>query len=63
MLDLNADFSNDRWTFRIFVKNATDKRVYTNESAIISPLDGSISQVRGFPLTPRTVGVGFDVNF
>jgi len=63
VLDLNADFSNDRWTFRIFVKNATDKRVYTNESAIISPLDGSISQVRGIPLTPRTIGVGFDVNF
>jgi len=63
VLDLNADFSNDRWTIRIYVKNATDKRVYTNETAILSALDGSITQIRGIPLTPRTIGVGFDVNF
>ena len=61
--DLNADISNDRWTVRLYVKNLTDRRVYTNESAIVNAADGSIAQVRGVPLTPRTVGVGFDVNF
>ena len=61
--DLNADISNDRWTLRFYIKNLTDRRVYTNETAIVNAADGSISQVRGMPLTPRTIGVGFDVNF
>ncbi len=61
--DLNADVSNDRWTVRFYVKNLTDKRVYTNATAILSAADGSISQVRAVPLTPRTIGIGFDVNF
>ena len=61
--DLNADLSNDRWTIRLFVKNLTDKRVYTNATAIINAADGSISQVRAVPLTPRTIGVGFDLSF
>jgi outer membrane receptor protein involved in Fe transport len=61
--DLNADISNDRWTVRFYVKNLTDRRVYTNETAILNAADGSIAQVRGVPLTPRTIGVGFDVNF
>ncbi len=61
--DLNADISNDRWTVRFYVKNLTDRRVYTNESAILNAADGTIAQVRAVPLTPRTVGVGFDVNF
>ncbi len=61
--DLNADISNDRWTVRLYVKNLTDRRVYTNESASLNAADGTIAQVRAVPLTPRTVGVGFDVNF
>jgi len=61
--DLNADVSNDRWTIRLYVKNLTDKRVYTNASAIINAADGSISQVRAVPLTPRTIGIGFDLSF
>jgi outer membrane receptor protein involved in Fe transport len=63
VLDLNADISNDRWTIRLYVRNATDKHVYTNESAIINAGTGEIAQVRGIPLTPRTIGVGFDVRF
>jgi len=63
VLDLNADFSNDRWTVRVFAKNATDERVYTNLGALTSPLDGSITRVRGVPLAPRTIGVGFDLKF
>jgi len=61
--DLNADVSNDRWTIRLYVKNLTDKRVYTNASALINAADGSISQVRAVPLTPRTIGIGFDLSF
>ena len=49
--------------FQSMLKNATDKHVYTNESVILNGATGAISQVRGIPLTPRTIGVGFDVRF
>ena len=62
-IDLNGDVSNDHWTFRIFVKNLTDKRVYTNLTALTNAGTGEIDQVKGVPLQPRTVGVGFDVKF
>lgn len=62
-LDLNGDVSNDTWTFRVFVKNLTDKRVYTNLTALQNAGTGAVDAVKGVPLEPRTVGVGFDVKF
>jgi iron complex outermembrane recepter protein len=62
-IDLNGDVSKDHWTFRLFVKNLTDKRVYTNLSALTDAGTGVIDGVKGVPLQPRTVGVGFDVKF
>jgi len=62
-IDLNADVSNDRWTVRLFIKNLTDKRVYTNLTALSSAVTGEIVQVRGVPLAPRTIGIGFDAKF
>ncbi|HEX4479353.1 MAG TPA: TonB-dependent receptor [Rudaea sp.] len=62
-IDLNGDVSDDHWTFRIFIKNLTDKRVYTNLSALTNAGTGEIDGVKGVPLQPRTVGVGFDVKF
>ncbi len=62
-LDLNGDVSNDKWTFRVFAKNLTDKRVYTNLSALTNAGTGEIDRVNGVPLEPRTVGVGFDYKF
>jgi outer membrane receptor protein involved in Fe transport len=63
VLDLNADVSNDRWTVRVFIKNLTDKRVYTNLNALPNALTGDVMKVTGVPLAPRTVGIGFDAKF
>lgn len=62
-LDVNADIANERWTLRFFVKNLTNRNVYVLQSPLLSAATGTISSVRGVPLQPRTVGVGFDVNF
>ena len=62
-IDLNGDVSNDMWTFRVFVKNLTDKRVYTNLTALTNAGTGAIDRVNAVPLEPRVVGVGFDVKF
>jgi outer membrane receptor protein involved in Fe transport len=62
-LDLNADIANDRWTFRVFVKNATNKNTYVSMSPQTSAATGTISVVRGVPLQPRVVGVGVDMKF
>ncbi len=61
--DLNADISNDRWTVRLYIKNLSDERVYTNLSGLPSALTGEVSQIKGVPLAPRTIGIGFDAKF
>ena len=63
VVDLNGDISNDHWTFRLFVKNLTDKRVYTNLTALTDAGTGAIDRVNAVPLAPRIVGVGFDYKF
>jgi iron complex outermembrane recepter protein len=62
-IDLNGDISNDRWTFRVFVKNLTDKRAYTSLTALTNAGTGEVDRVNAVPLQPRTFGVGFDVKF
>ncbi len=62
-IDLNASATNDHWTLRLWVKNLTNKLVYTNLTALPDAATGQVEQVRGIPLQPRTVGVGFDVKF
>ena len=63
VLDLNADLSNDRWKVRLFVKNLTDKRIYTNLSALPNALTREVNKVTGVPIEPRTIGIGFDAKF
>jgi iron complex outermembrane receptor protein len=63
IVDLNADVSNDRWTIRFFIKNLTNQKVYTNLNALSSAATGEIAQVRGVPLQPRMIGIGFDAKF
>jgi len=63
VLDLNADVSNDRWTVRLYIKNLTDKRVYTNLTALPNALTREVMKVTGVPLEPRTIGIGFDAKF
>jgi len=62
-LDLNADFANDRWTFRIFVKNVTNEDAYVNASPQANAMTGAVGVVRGISLQPRVIGVGVDVKF
>ena len=61
-LDLNADISNDHWTFRVFAKNATDERAYQTIDAFPT-LIGTIAYLQGVPIQPRTVGVEVDFKF
>lgn len=56
VVDLNASLSNDRWTVGFFVRNAADRRVYTN-SGIVG------DYVQGVVLQPRTIGVSLDATF
>jgi iron complex outermembrane recepter protein len=63
VLDLNASISNEHWTGRLFVKNATNRMVYENEAPILNAATDAITQLRGIPLQPRTLGVGFDFKF
>jgi outer membrane receptor protein involved in Fe transport len=58
VFDLNADISNDRWTVRFYIKNLTDKRVYTNLFGLANAATGEVTQVRGVPVQPRTIGAG-----
>ena len=56
-VDLNAQVTNERWTFRLFAKNVTDS-------------DGIMTKAAGDPgflianrLQPRTIGVSVDLKF
>jgi outer membrane receptor protein involved in Fe transport len=62
-LDLNAALSNERWTLRLFAKNVTDNRAYPSYDVRQNALTGEISHIGGVPLTPRTIGIGFDLTF
>ncbi|HET7064013.1 MAG TPA: TonB-dependent receptor [Rudaea sp.] len=63
VVDLNADMSNEHWTVRLYIKNLTDERVYTNLTALPNAATGQVMQVKGVPLSPRTIGIGFDAKF
>jgi iron complex outermembrane recepter protein len=63
VLDLNASISDGYWTGRLFVKNATNRFVYENQVPILNAATDAITQLRGVPLQPRTLGVGFDFKF
>ena len=62
-IDLGADISNDHWTVRFYIKNLTDQRVYANLFGLANAATGEVTQVRGVPLQPRTIGIGFDAKF
>lgn len=59
-LDLNADIGNDNWTFRVYSKNVTDERSYSN---IGTSLGGSTPHLGGTPIQPRTYGLEVDYRF
>jgi outer membrane receptor protein involved in Fe transport len=59
-LDLNADFGNDHWTFRVYGKNVTDERSYSN---IATGLGGTTPHLIGTPIQPLTYGLEIDYRF
>ena len=62
VLDVYASFSNEHWTLRTYVKNATDEHAYSTINAV----DGLVSgphHIAARPIQPRMVGVEFDYRF
>jgi outer membrane receptor protein involved in Fe transport len=61
-LDLNANVSNDNWTFRAYVKNVTDERAYQtiNDATALS---GGVVKLNAAVVQPRTFGIEVDYRF
>jgi iron complex outermembrane receptor protein len=62
-LDLNASVSNENWTFRAYVKNASDKRGYQTIGDVTSELTEVTEKLIAAPIQPRTIGVEVDYRF
>lgn len=62
-LDLYASVSNEHWTVRAFVKNATDERAYSSIADLSSALTGATAQWNAVPIQPRTLGLEVDFRF
>lgn len=63
VLDLNASFSNENWTVRGYIKNATDKRGYQSIGDVTNALTGATERLVASPVQPRTIGVEVDYRF
>ncbi|MDP9012413.1 MAG: TonB-dependent receptor [Pseudomonadota bacterium] len=63
LFDFNARLGRDGWTVALYGKNLLDKRVYLTKTGITDALTGSIVQVDGALLQPRTIGVSLDRKF
>lgn len=61
-LDLNAGLSSDRWSLRLFVRNATDEDGVLTSSITNNALNQP-QYVSAVPLQPRTIGLSLDVTF
>jgi len=62
-LDLYAAFSNDNWTLRAYMKNATDERAYSTMNDIVNQVSGETHHTAASPIQPRTFGVEVDYRF
>jgi len=62
-LDLYAAFSNDNWTLRAYMKNATDERAYSTMNDIINQVTDETHHTAASPIQPRTFGVEVDYRF
>jgi outer membrane receptor protein involved in Fe transport len=63
VLDLYASFSNDKWTLRTYVKNATDERAYSTMNDVTSAITGVTHHTSATPIQPRMVGFEVDYRF
>jgi outer membrane receptor protein involved in Fe transport len=61
--DLNAHIEHGDWKASLFAKNLLDRRAYLTETGIPDALTGSVVQVNGALLQPRTIGLSIDRSF
>jgi len=61
--DLNADLSNGRYTFGLYVKNVTDKKAFLTAQDVPDGLTNAPIEREAVVLRPRTIGVSIDVKF
>ncbi len=62
-VDLYAGVSNDSWSIRAYLKNATDKRAYQTIADKTNALTGEVPYRVGSPMRPRTLGIEVDYRF
>ena len=62
-LDLYAGISNDSWSIRAYLKNATDERAYQTIADKTDALTGEVPFRVGSPIRPRTFGIEVDYRF
>jgi iron complex outermembrane recepter protein len=60
-LDLNADISRGRYTFKLFAKNVTNRVAYDFYGPRFS--GGALTELGSTLIQPRTVGVAVDLKF
>jgi iron complex outermembrane receptor protein len=62
--DLYAAFSNDHWSLRAYMKNATDERGYSQMADVTDQVLGrGTHHLAATPIQPRTVGLEVDYRF
>ncbi|TWI02674.1 outer membrane receptor protein involved in Fe transport [Luteimonas cucumeris] len=62
-LDLYAGISNDQWSIRAYMKNATDERAYQTIADKTNALTNEVPFQVGAPIRPRTIGLEVDYRF
>jgi outer membrane receptor protein involved in Fe transport len=62
-LDLNAHLAHGAWKVSLFAKNLLDRRAYLTEVGVPDALTGSVVEVGGALLQPRTIGLSIDRSF
>ena len=62
-LDLYVGISNDKWSIRAYLKNATDERAYQTIADKTDALAGEVPFRVGSPIRPRTFGIEVDYRF
>ena len=62
-MDLYAGISNDAWSIRAYLKNATDERAYQTIADRTNGLTGEVPFRIGAPIRPRTFGIEVDYRF
>ena len=62
-LDLYMSFSNQHWSIRGYMKNATDERAYSTMSDVTNQVTGVTHHTAATPIMPRTFGLEVDYRF